>query len=325
MWQYIIRRVLYSIPILLGVNIITFLLFFVVNTPDDMARVHLGEKRVSLEQIQQWKQQHGYDKPLLFNSTQVGLNKFTDTLFVKQSLKLFLFDFGFSDSGRDISSDIKQRMWPSLAIAVPTLLFGLILNISLALLMIFFRNTYIDYIGVFICIILMSISALFYIIGGQYFFAKILKWFPISGYSNTVNIFKFIALPVFVAVISMIGAEVRWYRSLFIEEMNKEYVNTARSKGLAEYQVLFVHILKNAMIPILTGVIIVLPSLFMGSLLLESFFGIPGLGSYTIDAISQQDFAIVKSMVFLGAVLYIIGLVLTDIAYTIVDPRIKMS
>lgn len=325
MWHYLLRRLLYALPILFGVNLITFMLFFVVNTPDDMARIHLGDKRITKEQIIQWKEQHGYSKPLFFNGEQAGLKKVTDTLFMSESIKLFSFDFGVSDHGRDIIYDIKQRMWPSLAIAVPTLLLGLLLNISLALLMLFFRYTYVDYLGVIACVILMSISSLFYIIGGQYLFSKVFMWFPVSGYADGWLAWKFVLLPVIVAVLAGFGVETRWYRTLFIEEMHKEYVTTARAKGLSESKVLFKHILKNAMIPILTGVIVVLPYLFMGSLILESFFGIPGLGSYTIDAITQQDFAIVKSMVFLGAVLYIIGLVMTDIAYTIVDPRVRFN
>ena len=325
MWRYILKRLAFAIPILLGVNIITFALFFVVNSPDDMARIHLGAKRVTTEQIQQWKVTHGYDKPLLYNSDQTGLKKITDTLFVQQTTRLFMFDYGVSDTGRDIGYDIKHRMWPSLAIAVPSLILGLIINISIALLMVFFRGTYLDNIGSVVCIALMSISTLFFIIGGQFLFAKILNWFPISGYSDGLLALKFIALPVLVALISSIGVEVRWYRTLFLEELHKEYVNTAKAKGCSATTILFKHILKNAMIPILTTVVIVLPHLFLGSLLLESFFGIPGLGSYTIEAIHQQDFAIVKSMVFLSAVLYIIGLILTDIAYTLVDPRIKFE
>lgn len=325
MLKYILRRVLYSVPILIGVNVITFILFFIVNSPDDMARIHLGDKRVTAEQIMQWKIQHGYDKPLFYNKSSNGIEKISDSLFFIESKKLFSFNFGLSDNGRDIVSDIKHRMWPSLAIAVPTLIFGLIINISLALLMIFFRGSYVDYWGVILCIMLMSISALFYIIAGQYLFAKVLMWFPVSGYDSGYIAIKFILLPVLVAVIAGIGVDTRWYRTLFLEELNKEYVTTARAKGLSESVILFKHILKNAMIPILTGVIIVLPYLFMGSLLLESFFAIPGLGSYTIDAIGQQDFAIVKSMVFLGSVLYIIGLVLTDLSYTLVDPRVRLN
>ncbi|HLF67661.1 MAG TPA: ABC transporter permease, partial [Gammaproteobacteria bacterium] len=136
---------------------------------------------------------------------------------------------------------------------------------------------------------------------------------------------KFLALPVLVSVIAGIGSGVRWYRTLFLEEITKDYVRTARAKGLSDLAILFKHVLKNAMIPILTGVVVLIPSLFLGSLLLESFFAIPGLGSYTIDAIRAQDFAIVRSMVFLGSVLYILGLLLTDISYTLVDPRVRLT
>ena len=171
----------------------------------------------------------------------------------------------------------------------------------------------------------MSISSLFYIIGGQYLISKLWHIVPISGYDTGIEAFKFIILPVVIGVVGGIGAGSRLYRTFFLEEINKDYVRTARAKGLSELRVLFGHVLKNAMIPILTGVVVILPSLFLGSLILESFFGIPGLGSYTIDAIRAQDFAIVRAMVFLGSVLYIIGLILTDISYTLVDPRIRLS
>ena len=149
---------------------------------------------------------------------------------------------------------------------------------------------------------------------------------PISGYDDGgLNTIRFLILPVLIGVIGGIGSGTRWYRTIFLEEMGKDYVRTARAKGLSELKVLFRHVLKNAMIPILTGVVVVIPTLFMGSLLLESFFGIPGLGSYTIDAIRNQDFAVVRAMVFLGSVLYILGLLLTDISYTLVDPRIRLN
>ncbi|MET0093332.1 MAG: ABC transporter permease, partial [Sedimenticola sp.] len=175
------------------------------------------------------------------------------------------------------------------------------------------------------CVVMMSISGLFYIIGGQYLVSKLLHLVPISGYDTGLGAWKFLVLPVIIGVIGGIGAGTRWYRTLFLEEINKDYVRTARAKGLSERVVLFRHVLKNAMIPILTGVVVVLPLLFMGSLITESFFGIPGLGSYTIDAIQRQDFAIVRAMVFLGSVLYILGLLLTDISYTLVDPRVRLS
>ena len=325
MGTYILRRVLYAIPLLIGVNLITFALFFLVNTPDDVARMHLGEKHVKQEQIDSWKQERGYDKPLLFNNDAAGLNKLSDTIFVQKSLRLFIFDFGRSDSGRDISWDIQQRMWPSLALAIPSLIIGLLTNITFALLIAFFRGTYIDLWGVILCVALMSISGLFYIVGGQWIISKLLHLVPISGYESGVDAIKFLVLPVIIGVISGIGSGTRWYRSIFLEEINRDYVRTARAKGLSELRVLFRHVLKNGMIPILTGVVVVLPTLFMGSLVTESFFGIPGLGSYTIDAIQSQDFSIVRSMVFLGSVLYIIGLVLTDISYTLVDPRVQFS
>ena len=335
MVSYVIRRLLYAIPILIGVNLITFTLFFVVNSPDDMARVHLGVKRVTPEAIARWKAERGYDKPLLLNSgakCEARLlslptchEKLTDTIFFDKSVKLFAFDFGRSDQGRDIGYDIRTRMWPSLAIAVPVFLTGLAVYVTFALLMAFFRATYVDFWGVVMCVVMMSISGLFYIIGGQYLVGKLWNLVPISGYDGGLDAVKFLVLPVLVGVVSGIGSNARWYRTMFLEEINKDYVRTARAKGLSEMRVLFRHVLQNAMIPILTGAVVVIPLLFMGSLITEAFFGIPGLGSYTIDAINSQDFAVVRAMVFLGSVLYIMGLILTDVSYTLVDPRVRLE
>lgn len=325
MKHYLIRRFLYFFPILIGVNIITFLLFFTVNSPDDVARAHLGNKNLTQDTVDRWKKIYGYDLPLFFNSDKSGVNRISETLFFQKSIKLFTFNFGVSDSGRDISSDISERMWPSLSVAIPVLILGLLVNITFALVMTFFRSTYVDIWGVIFCIILMSISGLFYIIGGQYLFGKLFKLFPISGYDAGLDSLKFIALPVIIGVLSGIGATSRWYRAIFLEEINKEYINTAKIKGISDSRVLFYHLLRNAMLPILTGVVVIIPTLFMGSLILESFFGIPGLGSYVIDAIMLQDFAIVRCMVFLGSILYILGLILTDISYAIFDPRIRLS
>ena len=325
MINYILRRIIYALPILIGVNIITFVLFFVVNTPDDMARMHLGMKRVSQDAIVKWKDERGYNKPILINQEADGIKKLTNTIFFENSVKLFVFDFGRSDSGRDIGYDISQRMWPSLAITVPSLLVGLLAYITFGLILAFLRGNYVDISGVVLCVIMMSISGLFYIIGGQYLIGKFLHLVPISGYDTGLNAFKFIILPVLVGLIGGIGASTRWYRTIFLEEMNKDYVRTARAKGLSESRVLYKHVLSNGLIPILTGVIVILPSLFIGSLIVESFFAVPGLGSYTIDAINRQDFAIVRSMVFLGSDLYIVGLILTDISYTLVDPRVRLN
>jgi peptide/nickel transport system permease protein len=216
-------------------------------------------------------------------------------------------------------------MLPSLAIALPTFILGLFVTVVFALTLAFFRATAFDFWGVVLCVAMMSISGLFYIIGGQYLISKIFRLVPISGYGDGLDAWRFLILPVVIGVISGIGSSTRWYRTIFLEEVGKDYVRTARAKGLPETVVFLRHVLRNALIPILTGVVVVIPLLFMGSLLTESFFGIPGLGSYTIDAINAQDFAVVRSMVFIGSVLYIFGLILTDISYTLVDPRIRFN
>ena len=325
MLNYIIRRLFYAIPILIGVNLITFTLFFVVNTPDDMARMQLGIKRVTPEAIARWKQERGYDKPLMFNNAEQGLDKLTRTVFFEKSIAMFAFRFGRADDGRDIAHEIKKRMMPSLSIALPVFVLGLGVYIVFALTMVFFRATYVDFWGVVLCVALMSISSLFYIIGGQFLISKLWHLVPISGYGYGIDATKFLILPVIIGVVSGAGGNTRWYRTIFLEEMSKDYVRTARAKGLSENVVLFGHVLRNALIPILTGTVVVIPLLFLGSLIAESFFGIPGLGSYTIDAINSQDFAVVRAMVFLGSLLYIVGLILTDISYTLVDPRIRLE
>ncbi len=325
MFSYMLRRILYGVLILIGVNLLTFVLFFAVNTPDDMARLSIGGQRVSQTAIENWKAERGYNKPLFYNAQAEGSKTFTDTIFYERSIPLLRLDFGLSDQGHDIAYQIKQRMGPSLALALPTFFLGLWVCISFALLMVFFRGTRLDFSAVVLCVVLMSISGLFYIIAGQWLFARVLRWVPFSGWVEGMDNWRFLVLPVLVGILSRIGAESRFYRSLFLEEASRDYVRTARSKGLAESTVLFRHVLPNALLPILTGTVSALPLLFMGSLISESFFGIPGLGSFTIDAINAQDFSIVRAMVFLGSMLYIAGLILADISYTLVDPRIRFS
>jgi peptide/nickel transport system permease protein len=325
MLAYIVRRLLYAIPILIGVNLITFALFFVVNSPDDMARMQLGVKRVTPEAIEKWKAERGYDKPLLWNAKAEGVAAATETIFFQKSARMFAFDFGRADDGRDIAREIRGRMVPSLAVALPVFALGLFAAVSFALLLVYFRASYLDFAGVVLCVAMMSISGLFYIIGGQWLVSKVWHLVPISGYAPGLDAAKFLVLPVIISVVGGISSSTRWYRTLFLEEISKDYVRTARAKGLSERAVLFGHVLRNALIPILTGVVVLIPLLFMGSLLIESFFGIPGLGSYTIDAINAQDFAVVRAMVFIGSLLYIVGLLLTDISYTLVDPRVRLQ
>ncbi len=441
MMAYIIRRSLYAIPILLGVNVLVFVLFFFVNSPDDTARAHLGRKRVTPDQIDRWKREHALDLPYFYNSgwrrigslsateressaefptagageyalvvevpegrqtaqprtvrlhsshpaqlvlpsgfTSQGtlhipaattsqrllfrllptargnqppstmtltfsvetphpahrllleykeflpvLARFTQTIFFQRSLKMLMFQYGKSDDGKDIGAEVFKRIGPSLSITVPVFVLGLCLEIFFAMLVAFYRGTYVDYWGVIVCVLLMSISALFYIMGGQVIFGKFLHLVPISGFDYGLYGLKFIALPVIVAVVAVLGGSVRFYRTIFLEEINKDYVRTARAKGIPERAVLFIHTLKNAMIPILTGVVVSLPFLFAGSLLLESFFAIPGMGSFMLDAIQRQDFAVVQAMVSLGSFLFVLVLLLTDISYTLVDPRVRLE
>lgn len=325
MIAYVVRRLMYGVLILLGVNLLTFVLFFAVNTPDDMARLAVGGQRASPQAVERWKSEHGYDKPLFYNAAEQGALRYTDTVFYQRSVPLLVMHFGVSDAGRDIGRAIRMRMGPSLALALPTLILGLMSSVAFALMLVYFHTTRLDFWGVVACVAMLSISGLFYIIAGQWMFSKVLRLVPYSGFAGGWDAIKFLALPVAVAVVSGLGSNARFYRTLFLEEIGKDYVRTARAKGLSEAVVLFRHVLKNAMLPILTGTVSAIPLLFMGSLISESFFGIPGLGSYTIDAINAQDFAIVRAMVFLGSALYIVGLILADVSYTLADPRVRFE
>jgi peptide/nickel transport system permease protein len=255
-----------------------------------------------------------------------GLDIFTKTLFFQKSVRFFWFDFGQSDrQNLDISRQVLTRMGPSLMITVPAFILGLGLNLFIAMIVAYCRGTYVDKMVAIICIILMSIMSLFYYFLAQIVFGVWIKLLPVSGYLPGFNAIRFVLLPIACSVVIGIGGGVRFYRTIFLEETNKDYVTTARAKGLTRFVVLFKHVLKNAMIPILTNVVLVIPMLFVGSLILESFFAIPGLGRFTLEGIHAQDFRIVGSMVYLGAFLYILGLILTDISYTLVDPRIRFE
>ncbi len=325
MLNYIVRRLLYAIPILIGVNVLTFFLFFVVNPPERMARMILGDKNVTPEQVQHWLKDKNYHLPLFFNFSDTGMRKITQTIFYQKSVNLLWLEFGYSDRENiDIGKTILERMRPSLMITVPLFLLSLFAYVTAAMLIAYCRGTYLDLWALIVCITLMSVSMLFYIIGGQWLIAKLLHVVPVSGYDVGVHALKFVILPVAIGLAAGAGASIRFYRIIFLEELGKDYIRTARAKGMGEEVVLFKHALKNAMIPILTIVVTAIPFLFTGSLLIEAFFAIPGLGSFTIEAIQGQDFAIVRSMVYLGSILYIAGLLLTDISYTFVDPRVRL-
>lgn len=326
MFQYIVRRVAYAIPILLGVNLLLFSLFFFVNTPDDMARQILGDRRITQEQIDNWKRQHNYHLPYFYNAEESFPASISQTIFWQKSMRLFVFDFGRSDMDHDdIAAEIRSKVPYSLAVTVPAFAGSLLTAIFFAMIAAFYRGTYVDVWTLIVFVVMMSISGLFYIIGGQALIAIYMRLVPVSGFDSGSYAIKFLILPWVVGVLAGIGSGVRYYRTIFLEEINRDYVRTARSKGLGEGKVLFKHALKNALMPIITNVVVQIPFLIMGSLLIENFFGIPGLGSYTIEAIGKQDFAVIRAMVFVGACLYICGLILVDISYTLVDPRIRFK
>lgn len=320
MFAYIIRRLLYGVCVVIGVLFVLFVLFFQIATPDDIARRALGDKAPP-SAIEEWKAAHGYDRPLWpWQDT-------SDNLLFHHYGSMLSFDFGRSDvDDVPIMRRLREGALPSLVITLPIFVFSLVATVLLGLFVAFFRETYIDKVGVLLCVLGMSVSILLYIIGGQFLIGKLLRWFPISGFDMDPSVLvRFIALPVMIGVVSVLGADVRFYRTVFVEETGRDYVRTARAKGAGEMRVMLRHVLRNSLIPILTRVVVAIPFLFVGSLLLENFFGVPGLGSLTVDSINQNDFATLRVIVFVFSLLFISGQILTDISYAAVDPRVRLE
>jgi peptide/nickel transport system permease protein len=328
MAAYLVRRLAYGALTVLGVLFLLFVLFFAVTDPDDIARKAVGE-RARPEVYVQWKKNHGYDRPLFLNREHAVLDgrRYTDTLLFEHYRRMLTFDFGRSDAGDE---PIAKRLWegagPSLSLTVPLFGLGLLVGVGVALAAAFFRETYIDAAVLVLCVLTMSIPALLYIIGGQFLVGLLLRWFPISGFDpNAAVIARFLALPVLIGLVIGFGPAVRLYRTVFLEEVGRDYVRTARAKGAGDARVMLGHVLRNALIPILTNVVVAIPGLFTGALLLESFFGIPGLGALTVEALNSNDFSTLRTMVFLGALLFILAQVLTDVTYALADPRVRLS
>jgi peptide/nickel transport system permease protein len=324
MGAYFVRRALYAVLVLLGVNLLTFVMFFAVNTPDDQARLQLG-RRVTVEAIERWKAEHGYDRPLFYNAKDSGMRRLTDTVFFDSSRRVFSFDFGKTNEGFDIAEDIRLRFLPSLLIALQVFVFAVGASVLFALALVMYRATRLDAAGVTLLVALMSISTLFYIIMGQYVFGKVLQLTPISGFAPGSRAEVFLVLPVLILIIGQLGPDARLFRTIYLEELGKDYVRTARSKGLSEFVVLGRHVLRNSLIPIVTSSGLLLPVVFTSTIVTETFFAIPGLGNYTIEGVTQQDFGIVRAMVFIGSTLYIIAFLMIDVVYTMVDPRIRLQ
>ena len=327
MLGYLVRRLAYGALTVVGVLLLLFVLFFTVTDPDDIARKAIGE-RAKPEVYVQWKKNHGYDRPLFLNREHGAASaaRYTDTLLFEHFRRMLTFDFGRSDADdTPIAKRLREGAGPSLSLTVPLFVLGLMIGVTIALFVAFFRETYIDRAMLVVCMLAMSVAGLLYIIGGQYL-AGLLRWFPISGFDPEASVVaRFLALPVLVGLVSGFGADVRLYRTVFIEEMNRDYVRTARAKGCGDARVMIGHVLRNALIPILTNVVVAIPFLFTGALLLESFFGIPGLGSLTVEAIQGNDFSTLRTIVFLGALLFILGQILTDVSYALADPRVRLG
>lgn len=321
MFAYLVRRSVYSAFVVLGVIFFLFLLFFTVASPDDIARQAVGPKAMP-EVIQQWKVNHGYHLPVW-----PGLGHIQENLLVDHVRRMVTLDFGKSDAdGVVIWQRIREGMWPSFFLTLPMFVIGLIASIFTSLFVAFFRETYLDKWVVGLSVLAMSIPTLLYIIGGQFLVGTLLRWFPVSGFDpDPAVVVRFLALPVLIGVASGLGSSVRFYRTVFLEEVHRDYVRTARAKGASEMQVMARHVLRNSLVPILTSIVMEIPFLFTGSLLLEAGFGIPGLGAVTFEAISANDFSTLRAMVFLGSLMFIVGQVLTDISYTLVDPRIRLD
>jgi peptide/nickel transport system permease protein len=323
--SFLLRRLAYAALVLAGVNLLVFALFFSVNSPENMARAQLGGKRVTAEAVERWKAERGFDRPLYVNLQAAGLARLTDTVLFANTMQLLRFEFGRTNEGRNIGQELAARLPVSIAVALPVFLLTLGVSIGAALAITLLRGTWLDFWGVVMLVALMSISSLFFIIVGQFVFAKVLRLAPVSGFAPGPQMFGFLVLPVLVMVLARLGPDARLFRALFIEELGKDYVRTARAKGLTEGAILARHVLRNAAIPIITQASLLLPVLFVGAIVTETFFAIPGLGMFTIEGITQQDFNIVRAMVFFGSFVYVVAFLLNDIAYAWADPRIRLS
>lgn len=309
--MYLLRRTLYVIPVLLGVCLLIFVLFNLVSA--DPVMIMLG-KHASVDQMRELREE-------------LGLNRAWYVQYFEIVKSAFTFDFGRSWVTRqNIMEMIKSGAIPSLCISLPAFTLSTVFSISISLLVAYFRGKLIDKSVVFMCIAMMSISSLAYILFGQWYFASELGLFEISGYEfGFPDFVPFVILPILIWVVLSLGPDVRFYRTVILDEIYQDYVRTARAKGLSEKVILFKHVLKNAMIPIITYVIIQIPFLILGALLLESFFSIPGLGGIVLNAIHSSDFPVIRAMTILTTVAYVTFSLITDILYTLVDPRVRLK
>lgn len=342
MFAYTIRRLAYMIPIVFGVILFTFILFYVVNSPDALAMKEL-QKAANPETIRQWKIDKGF-----LTYTRQGLEKkrliewgqapqglaITDedvrpvsrpVLFFQYVWDVLTFDFGRDRDDRLVSQVLLGGAVPSLKLMVPAFCLAEIITVFIALFCALYRGTSIDRGFVVLGVFLMSFNAVALIIFFQKFLAADWGYFPISGYEDGLAGYIYLALPILIYVGLSMGAGIRFNRILMLDEVNQDYVRTARAKGANENVVLFHHVLRNALIPLVTRWAVAIPFLYLGSLLLETFFGIPGLGGITLEAIQNADLNTMRAIVFLGALLFVFGNLVADVLYGVVDPRVRVE
>lgn len=310
-YHYIFRRLIYVVPILLGVSLLIFLLFNLVC--GDPTVVLLG-KYANAKQMAELKHELGLDKSLFY--------QYLDTL-----KSTFTFDFGRSWKSRQlISSMITRGAINSLTITLPILLFGNIISVVISFGLAFIRGSLLDRSVVMVCVMMMSISVLTYILFGQWIFAYKLGLFEICGYeAGFPNFIPYVILPIIIGVFLELGQNVRYYRTIVLDEIHQDYVRTAKAKGLSKQMILFKHVLKNSMIPIITNTVLQMPTLIMGSILIESFFSIPGFGNLVMQAIYNSDFPVIKATTIVVSILCIVFNLVADVLYTLLDPRIRLK
>ncbi len=312
MTAYITRRLLYTIPIVFGVLLLTFVLFTLVG--GDIS-IEIAGKGATQETIDEIREEYGLNKPLFLS---------WDSQFVNHFKNALTFNFGRARDRELVIDKIKRGVGPSLALTVPMFFGIIIISISLSLVIAFVRGSVWDISAVVICVAGMSIPYLSFILFGQYFLAY--KWglFPVF-FSPELRMAQYVALPVLIGIAAGLGRNLRFFRTVMLDEMRNDYVRTAFAKGLTVRRVLFKHVLKNAMIPIITRVVLAIPFLFLGSLLLERFFGIPGLGYLMVEAINSRDYFVISAMTYISAILFVVFNLITDICYSLVDPRISLE
>lgn len=321
---YFLKRVLLLLSIIITVHFATFFLFFSLYTPSDLARVHLGEKADSQEIVEAWVASHHLNKPLFYDSSEKGWDSYRNTLFFDHSLSLFALDLGEDLHGERITKLIQPRLLPSLMITFPQFFFSVLLSLYLSFMIIRYHRQW-GYQLLYTCITLgLSISPLFFLLFAQKVFAIELKLTPISGFDSTSPL-VFMILPNIAGLLAGFSSQTRWYVGLMRQELYQRNLLMRTYEGMPLSLLVDKHLFRQSLVPIVTSLTVSIPLLITGSLLLETFFSIPGLGSLSLQALGEKDFFVIRAVTIIGVVLYCIGILMTDLLYLKVDPRVKLD